>query len=90
MKKIFLQVLNFFDEFISNNINNCILIIDSKNTKLNANFSYSSFQINSKIIIKLKQMNKISNKSHMLDSCFDLISLDDFSEWDSSEVIKMS
>ena len=79
----------FGKEFVKNNINNCTMIIDNKSYKISEKFKIDNYN-KDKIEVKLKGINKIINMSYMFSNCSSLLSLQDISKWNTSNVNDMS
>ena len=83
----------FDDLFVSNNKNNCKLIVNEKEKDLCEHITKHEIDINSnnKILeIKLIEMKKITNMKLMFLGCKELLSLPDFSNWDTNNITDMS
>ena len=78
----------FGKKFITNNKNNCKIIIDNKEEDI---IEYLKVNKNEKILkIKLKEIKTITNMSYMFYHCKALISLPDISKWNTNNVTNMS
>ena len=87
----------FGEEFVKNNKNNCIIIIDGKNHQLTEYINIDEKMKKNKYIeIQLKEINTITNMSHMF--CRGIEGIDkmlvtnipDISKWDTKNVTDMS
>ena len=87
----------FGEEFVKNNKNNCIIIIDGKNHLLTEYINIDEKMKKNKYIeIQLKEINTITNMSHMF--CRGIEGIDkmlvtnipDISKWDTKNVTDMS
>ena len=85
------EVKLFGAEFVKNNEDKCVLIIDGKERKLLENISIIELKSVKKNIlkIKLKETEPITNMSYMFHQCSNLIELSDISNWDMSSVTNM-
>ena len=79
----------FSQDFVQNNKNNCKLIINGKEEELCDYYLLNNANNEKTLEIKLKEINPITSMYRMFKDCTDLISLPDFSEWDTSNVIDM-
>ena len=77
------------EKFIKNNKDNCKIIINGNERELSEFIDISSMGNNGEIEVQLKETKTITNMNHIFFDCFDLISLPDFSEWDTSNVTSM-
>ena len=84
------KTINLFGtEFVKNNKNNCILIINQKEVELTDILITTKFDQN-EIEIQLKKTKIITNMSYMFFKCEELISFSEISNWDTSEITDMS
>ena len=80
----------FGDDFVSNNKNNCYLLIDEKQNELCQLFKLNDIQKNkNKLEIKLVETKIITNMNSMFKDCSSLRSLENISEWNMSNVTDM-
>ena len=79
----------FSEDFVKNNKENCILSILGKENQLTEYLNVSSMNNQDILEIKLKEIKPITNMFRMFRDCFNLVSLPDFSEWDTSKVTNM-
>ena len=84
-----LEVKLFSKDFVKNNKNNCKLIIHGKEEKLCEYLDLENLGEGRTLEIILKEINPVTNMVRMFKECTDLISLRDFSEWDTSNVTDM-
>ena len=83
------DVINIFgSEFVENNKNICKMIIDNEEYEITEKYNIKNYN-NNNLIIKLKGIDNITNMNGMFDSCSTLISLPDFSKWNTNNVISM-
>ena len=82
----------FGDEFVKNNKNNCVIIIDGKRQELitlldiNENMRKKGY-----LEIQLKEINTITNLSHMFcGNGMSVINIFDIDKWDTKHVTDMS
>ena len=81
----------FGHEFVNNNKDNCIIIIDKEELKLCQYYKQEENKFKKKEFkIKLKETKTITNMSHMFGNCESLLSLPDFSEWNTENVTDMN
>ena len=81
----------FGDKFVEENYDKCYLIIDNREMRLTTRVSYvKQNELDDFLEIKLIETKKITSLNSMFGGCKTLISLDDFSEWDTSFVTDMS
>ena len=82
----------FGDNFVDNNKNNCLIIIDDKQRDICSEYEINENEKKTKdtFEIKLIEINIINNISHIFDECSLLLSLPDISEWDTSYIKDMS
>ena len=80
-----LQIRIFGKTFVSNNINNCKLLIDGKIFVL-SEFYQKNKSNNNNLIIKLIETNKIKDMSRMFHNCPNVLSVKDFSNWNTHRV----
>ena len=86
----------FGKEFIKNNKDNCKLIIEGKEHDLIEHLDINKKIKNKEILeIKLKEINAITNMSHMFgddknNNCSELISLPDFNKWNTTNITNLS
>ena len=85
------EIKLFGEEFVKNNKNNCILIIDGKEHELCENINRSELTSKKEKIvkIKIKEIKTITDMSYMFSNCCTLIDLPNISEWDTSSVTNM-
>ena len=76
-------------DFVKNNKDNCKIIINGHEQELSEFLDISNMKNCEQIEVKLKETKTITNMSHMFLDCYNLISLPDFSEWDTSNVTSM-
>ena len=81
----------FGENFVKNNNDKCILIIDGKERKLMETIEKSEIKNIKKNIlkIKLRETKTITDMSYMFQKCSNLIDLPDISNWDTSSVTNM-
>ena len=78
----------FGKEFITNNKDNCKMIIENKEQEI---IEYLNFNENDKILkIKFKEIKTITNMSYMFSYCESLTSLSDISKYNTNKVNNMS
>ena len=81
----------FGDDFVSNNKNNCFLLIDGQQYELRKLFKLNDTQKSKSLLeIKLIETKTITNMSCMFSDCISLHSLPDISYWNTTNVIDMS
>ena len=81
--------INIFGvEFVENNKNKCKMVIDNIEYEITEKYNVKNYN-NSKLIIKLKGIDNITNMNDMFDSCSSLISLPDISKWNTINVTDM-
>ena len=73
-------------DFVKNNKDNCKIIINGEERELSEFIDISNMKNCGEIEVKLKETKTITNMSYMFLDCYNLISLPDFSEWDTSNV----
>ena len=73
-------------DFVKNNKDNCKIIINGNERELSEFLDISNMKNCGQIEVKLKETKTITNMSYMFLDCYNLISLPDFSEWDTSNV----
>ena len=85
----------FSSDFVDNNKENCYLYINGKKCELtdyldkeNINNIISTSN-KEELAIKLTEIKPITNMNRMFRDCYDLISLPDFSEWDTSNITNL-
>ena len=76
----------FGRDFVKNNKNNCILIIDNIEVELCERIKAKNKR---EIRIKLKEINTINNMYCIFYGCSSLLSLPDISNWNTSNVKTM-
>ena len=76
----------FHEDFVKNNKENCLLLINGKETELCDYLDVKKINNNEILEIKLKEVKPITNMRRMFRDCYHLVSLPDFSEWDTSNV----
>ena len=75
------------EDFIKNIRDNCKIIIDNKEEEISSEIYINENMKNKKIIeIKLKEYKTITNMFSMFADCSSLISLPDFSNWNTLNV----
>ena len=79
----------FHEDFVKNNKENCILFIDGKEMELLDYLDVTKINNNEILEIKLKEIKPITNMYRMFRDCYQLFSLPDFSEWDTSNVTNL-
>ena len=83
----------FGKNFVGNNINKCKIVFNDKEYNLmeyfNIDNNIASNQLN-KLKIKLRNINNITNMSHMFDGCKSLSSIPDIYNWNTINVTDMS
>ena len=86
------QIKLFDKYFVNNNINNCKLLIGGKIKDIKDYLSYSYKDLKNENILEIKliEIRKINSMCQMFNECRNLISLQDFGEWDMSNVIDVS
>jgi len=82
----------FGDKFVNNNIHNCKIIIYGKEYGLCKDINISDFNYdNSGVIsIKLEGIKYITNMSYMFHKCYNLLSVSNLSQINTSKVTNMS
>ena len=80
----------FGEDFVNNNMNNFVIIYNSKQYDLTEYFEIKLMSNSDIFKIKLKQINEVTNLSEMFDNCKSLIALPDICNFDTSNVIKMN
>ena len=81
----------FGSAFVKNNKKNCYLLIDGQHNELCENFTLDKTQRNKDTLeIKLIETETITDFYYMFDNCSQLISVPDFSEWDTKNVTNIS
>ena len=83
------EIRIFGSNFVENNKNNCKMIIGDKEQEIAEEYHIKSNN-NNKLKIKLKGINIVTNMSYMFYGCSSLLSLPDFSKWNTKNVISMS
>ena len=84
--KGFDKIRLFHEDFVKNNKENCILLIDGKEMKLLDYLDVKNI-VNKEILeVKLIEIKPITNMYRMFRDCYNVVSLPDFSEWDTSNV----
>jgi len=83
MKKIKL----FGKNFVENNKNNCILIIDDNLKELCEDYEIKE---NKNIIVKLIEKNEITDMKYMFYECVSLLSIVNFSKWKTKNINNIS
>jgi len=79
----------FGSNFLKNNKNKCKMIINNKEYKITNEYKVKSND-NSKLQIKLKEIDNVTNMSYMFSGCSSLSSLPDISKWNTNNVRNMS
>ena len=81
----------FGKEFVKNNKNNCLLIINNKLYNLTDKYNYSikEGKIENILIIKLIERNNITDMSYMFYGCKNLIAIRNIANWDTINIINM-
>ena len=83
----------FGKNFVGNNINKCKIVFNDKEYNLmeyfNIDNNITSNQLN-KLKIKLRNINNITNMSHMFDGCKSLSSIPDIYNWNTINATDMS
>ena len=77
----------FGGNFVKNNKNKCILIIDAKEYELMEEFNINHKE---KIEIKLIVIHNITDMSDMFSGCSSLLYLPDISKWNTNNITDMS
>ena len=81
----------FGENFVSNNKDNCYIIIEGKKEKIFSELKLNKNQKeNNKLEIKLIKISPIINLSNMFNECSSLESLPDINKWDTKNIINMS
>jgi len=81
----------FGDKFMEENYDKCYLILNNKEMRLCTRISYSKKNKEDDLLeIKLIETKKITSMNSMFRGCKTLVSLDNFSQWDTSCVTDMS
>ena len=85
------EIKLFGEEFVKNNKENCILMIDGIEHELCEKINRSDLKSIKKNIlkIKIKEIKKITDMSYMFSNCSTLVNLPNISEWDTSSVTNM-
>ena len=85
------EIKLFNEKFVKNNKDNCYLLIDEKQTELCSSYKLNDNQKEKNTLkIKLIETKHITNMSSMFSICTSLISLPDFSNWDTTHVTNVS
>ena len=83
----------FGENFVKNNKNNCKLIINGKEQEiaeyLTIDDNIKKIIIEKNLIIRLKEIKKITDMSCLFSFCFSLKSLPNISKWNTENVINM-
>ena len=86
--------IKIFDStFVKNNKKWCKLFYEDKEYNLSTNFNVKGLNLNiydSNLELKLKNIKKITNMSHMFSNCSSLISLPDINKWETSKITNMN
>ena len=81
----------FGDKFVDDNFDKCYLLLNNKEIPLTTRINYLKENEEDEFLeIKLIETKKITSMNSMFGGCKTLISLDNFSEWDTSYVTDMS
>ena len=81
----------FDDLFVSNNKNNCKLLIKGKEKDLCEHLTKNEININNSFLeIKLIETKKITSMKYMFFGCSKLLSIPDFSKWNTENITDMS
>ena len=84
------KIINIFGtEFVENNIDKYIIILDSIEYEIAEQCDIENYFYN-KLKIKLKGINNITDLSHIFRECKSLTSLPNISNWNTNNVINMS
>jgi surface protein len=83
------KVKIFGSNFVKNNINNCKIIYQNREYELKEYFEDFS-KNDSKLQIKLTEINNIQDTSYMFYECTSLISLPDIEKWNTEFITSMS
>ena len=85
------EIKLFNEKFVKNNKNNCYLLIDEQQIELCDLYTLNNSQKDKNTLkIKLIETKTITNMSYIFFLCTSLISLPDFSNWDTTNVTNMS
>ena len=82
------KVKIFGSNFVKNNINNCKIIYQNREYELKEYFEDFS-KSDSKLQIKLTEINNIQDTSYMFYECTSLISLPDIEKWNTEFITSM-
>ena len=80
------EIKIFSEDFVKNNIDKSILIINGKETKLCQFLDVTKLNKQETLEIKLKELKPITTFYRMFRDCYDLIALPDISEWDTTNI----
>ena len=80
------KVKIFGSEFVKNNKDKCQIIYEDKEYELNEYFIISD-NIKDELKIKLRGINNIINMSCIFYECSSLLSISNFSNWNTSKVL---
>ena len=81
----------FGDEFVKNNRNNCIIILDGKNQQLTECINIDEkMRKNRYVEIQLNEINTVTNMSHLFCGEILITDIPNISKWDTKNVTDMS
>ena len=86
------NIINIFGtDFVTNNKNNCRIIINGQEHELKQNIKINDNLINKDILeIKLKGIKNITDMSYIFSNCQTLFSIPDITNWDTTNITNMS
>ena len=88
--KLYKEIRIFGSDFVVNNENICEIIYKGEKYKLNENFNVENNENDDILKIKLININKITNISHIFEQCSSLLSVSDISKIDISNITDIS
>ena len=87
------QIKIFDPIFVKNNKKWCTINFEDKEYNLTTNFNVKNINLNiydNNLELKLKNIKKIKNMSHMFSNCSSLVSLPDINKWETSQITNMN
>ena len=80
----------FGKQFVENNINNCLILVENKVSRLTEFYNLEKSNNNKELVVQLYEVNLTDNISYIFDNCNDLISLPDIYRWNTLNTKDMS
>ena len=78
----------FGKKFVDNNSSNCKLLIEGKSFTLSEFYQINRYK-SGFLMVKMIETKKITDMSKMFHNCSDLLSLTDFSNWNTNKVVNI-